>query len=220
MGGGLNRPPSCCNEEPVGTAAQRGRKRGHRARSTLLRRHSKVASILGPTVIGGSIRRSPNGRAKISPRHCTRCPESCGAGPTPTSMDERSERHVTHPWLLARQRPQQLDLPPGAEAPADSARLALEAAFVESRAPAPDSHTSASSVGLPKPRTGTAVPAVVIKRKRTFAARDASSAGLTGAAHSDAAAEGDRAPRVFRVDAAPVPITTTLTFMIEAEHPG
>ena len=143
----------------------------------------------------------------ISPSFYTWCSESCGAGPSPISMDNRSERHVTHPWLLAGQRPQ-LDLPPGAKAPSSSPRLALDAAFVESQAPASDSHPPASSVGLLELRTGTAMPPVLIKRKRTFAAPDAASASLAEFAHSDAGAEGDRAPRVFRVDTAPIPIST------------
>jgi len=121
-------------------------------------------------------------------------------------MDERSERHVTHPWTLARQRSQRLNSPTGAEAPSSSARLALEAAFVESQAPAFDSHSPASSVRLAEPRTGAAVPAVVIKRRRSFTAPGAASASPKGFTHSDAGAEGDRAPRVFR----PAPITTSM----------
>src|SRR5258706_8525172 len=103
-------------------------------------------------------------------------------------MDERSERHVTHPWQLAGQRPKQLDPPPGAEAPSISARLALEAAFVESQAPESDSHSPASSVGLSEPRVGAVIPAVGIKRKRTFPAPDAPSASPPGSAHPDARA--------------------------------
>jgi len=118
-------------------------------------------------------------------------------------MHERSEQHVTH----RRQRTPQLDLPPGAEAPSSSARLALEAAFVESQAPASDSRSRSSGVGLSEARISTAMPTVVIKRKRTFAALDATGASVAESAPPDTGAEDDRAPRVFRVDAAPVPIS-------------
>jgi len=117
-------------------------------------------------------------------------------------MHQRSERHVTHPWRLARQRAEQLDLPPGAEAPSGAARLALEAAFVEPQAP--PSAVQAPAAGDGAPLEGTqALPAVVIKRKRTFAAPGGgAAASLVEGAPSPAEAEGDRAPRVFRVEVA------------------
>lgn len=116
-------------------------------------------------------------------------------------MHERNERQPAHPWLLARQRSQQLDLPPGAEAPPSSARMALEAVFVEARTPPSDPRAHDEA------RTGAAMPAVVVKRKRAFAAPEAPGAGVTEPSPAHQGAEDDRAPRVFRVDSAPVPIS-------------
>jgi hypothetical protein len=74
-----------------------------------------------------------------------------------------SERQVTHPWLLARQLPNNLDLPPGAEAPRrGDARLALEAAFVE--LPPTDRHSTSRGQSED-------APAVIIKRKRAVGNR-------------------------------------------------
>lgn len=116
--------------------------------------------------------------------------------PNPIDMHDRSERQVTHPWL-ARQRTPKLELPPGAEAPVSAARLALESAFDEVRTS--EAHSQA--------RTAAHTPAVVVKRKRTLA--PPAVVGLVDASRGQHdtqadAAEGGRAPRVFRVDAAPV----------------
>ena len=112
-------------------------------------------------------------------------------------MHQRSERHVTHPWRLARQRAEQLDLPPGAEAPSGAARLALEAAFVEPQAP--PSAVQAPAAGDGAPLEGTqALPAVVIKRKRTFAAPGARRRGEPRRGRAIARRSGGR-PRATRV---------------------
>lgn len=110
-------------------------------------------------------------------------------------MNDRSERHIMHPWL-ARQRTQKLELPPDAEAPFGVARLALEAAVV-----------AVSTSEAHQARAAVHARAVVVKRKRTLATpavvglMDASCSAHD--AQAGAAAEGERSPRVFRVDSAP-----------------
>jgi hypothetical protein len=119
-------------------------------------------------------------------------------------MVDRSERQVTHPWLMARQRAAP-DLPGGAPPPSRSsdARRELEAAFHPSPAPAcaPTDSTSPD---------GGHGPEVVVKRRRTVVAATLSPSGLEGPSDSARDADFDpdrdraaemRAPRVFRVEA-------------------
>lgn len=119
------------------------------------------------------------------------------APPNPIDMHYRNDRQVTHPWL-GRQRTQSLELPPGAEAPVSAARLALEAAFDE----------LLPSQAL-QSRTAADAPAVVVKRRRTLPAhavpgRPGDASRDPHDAQANAVPEGERAPRVFRVDSAPV----------------
>jgi len=120
-------------------------------------------------------------------------------------MHERNERQLAHPWLLARQR-SQLDLPPGAEAPPHSARIALEAAFADpGTSPPPDTRSADSNGVHAEARTAAATPAVVVKRKRVFAPPDAPPGGGPEDLPEHDSAEDDRAPRIFRVPPASLP---------------
>jgi hypothetical protein len=125
---------------------------------------------------------------------------------------KRSDRPIGHPFLIARLRPAEIELPPGAEAPAGlvlpiSARQALEAAFTAS---------GPTNTGSSSPTRAIRAPAVVVvKRRRTL---EPAAAFREVAAHSPrvdqtAAPEesrhidsaGERTPRVFRLEQSPEP---------------